>query len=119
VQEECIVSNREVDLFSFVDRKSLVIRRMISTTEDTSDITRSLFSVALVCQVVICASHASRFEMAIIFGVPISLTVCNISIEFGRFEFYFALLYIFYIEYVLVIRGRFQFYKKHGKVYVA
>jgi hypothetical protein len=56
------------------------------------------------------------FEMAIIFGVPISFTVCtlsNIPFVFGRFEFYFALLYIFYIEYALVIRDRLQFYRKH------
>jgi hypothetical protein len=56
--------------------------------------------------------------MVIIFGVPISLTVCtwsNIPFVFGRFEFYFALLYIFYIEYVLDIRGRLKLYKKHGK----
>jgi hypothetical protein len=69
---------------------------MISTTEDTSDVTRSYFSVALVCQVVTCTFDASRFEMAIIFGVPI-LTVCtlsNIHFVFGWFEFYFALLYI-------------------------
>jgi hypothetical protein len=56
--------------------------------------------------------------MAIIFGVPISLTVCtlsNIPFVVGQFEFYFALLYIFYIECVFVIRGRLQLYKKHGK----
>jgi hypothetical protein len=36
--------------------------------------------------------------------VPLSLTVCtlrNIPFVFGWFEFYFALLYLFYIEYVL------------------
>jgi hypothetical protein len=38
-----------------------------------------------------------------------------IPFVFGRFEFCFALLYVFYIEYVLVIRGRLQFYEKHGK----
>jgi hypothetical protein len=80
---------------------------MIFTTDDTSDITRALFSVALICQVVTCTFGLSRFKMAIIFSVPISLTVCtwsNIPFVFGRFEFYFALLYIFYIEYVLVDR---------------
>jgi hypothetical protein len=85
---------------------------MISTTEDTLDITRSFFLLALVCEV------ASRFAKAIIFGVPISLTVCtfsNMPFVFGRFEFYFELLYIFYTEYVLVIQGRLQFYKKLGK----
>jgi hypothetical protein len=52
--------------------------------------------------------------MARIVVVPISLTVCalsNIPFVFGRFEFYFALLYIFYNENVLVIWGRFQFKK--------
>jgi hypothetical protein len=89
---------------------------MISTAEDTSDITRSFFSVALICQVATCAFDASRFEMAIILGVPISLTVCtlsNISFVFGWFKFCFVLLYIFYIEYALVIPGRLQFYRKH------
>jgi hypothetical protein len=65
-----------------------------------------------------CAFDASGFEMAIIFGVPIFLTVGtlnNIPFVFGQFKFYFALLYILYIEYVHVIRGRFQFYKKHGE----
>jgi hypothetical protein len=67
---------------------------------------------------VTCAFHTSRFEMAMIFGVPTSSTVCtmsNISFVFGQFKFYFALLYIFYFEYVLVIWGRLKFYKKHGK----
>jgi hypothetical protein len=53
--------------------------------------------VALICRVVTLAFHASRVEMAIIFGVCIFLTVCtlsNIPFVFGRFEFYFALLYI-------------------------
>jgi hypothetical protein len=46
----------------------------------------------------------------------ISLTVCtlsNIPFVFGRFELYFAPLYIFYIDYVLVIQGRLQFYEEH------
>jgi hypothetical protein len=52
-----------------------------------------------------------------VFGVPLALIVCtlsNIPFVFGWFEFYFA-LYIFYTEYVLVIRDRLQFYRKHGK----
>jgi hypothetical protein len=57
----------------------LVIYRMISTTEDKLDITRAFFSVALVCQVVTCTFYASRFEMAIIFSVLLSLTVCTLS----------------------------------------
>jgi hypothetical protein len=52
---------------------------MIYTTEDTSDIIRSFFSVALVCQVVTWAFGGSQFEVGIIFGVPISLTVCTMS----------------------------------------
>jgi hypothetical protein len=66
---------------------------------------------------VTCSFHAFRFEMAIIFGVPISLTVCtlsNISFVFGLLKFDFALLYVFYIEYVLVIRCRLKTYKKRG-----
>jgi hypothetical protein len=105
-------------MFSFVGpcrRISLVIYRMISTTEDTLDITRSLFSLALVCQVITCSFDVYQFEMTINFGVLMSLAICtlsNISFVFKRFEFYFTLLYIFYIEYV-IIRGRFQFYKKN------
>jgi hypothetical protein len=56
--------------------------------------------------------------MAMTFGMPKSLAVCtlsNIPLVFGLFEFDFALLYVFYIEYVLVIRGSFQFYKKYGE----
>jgi hypothetical protein len=110
VQEECTVSNREMGVFSSVGpcthHTSLVIRRMISTTEDTSHIIQSFFLVALVCQMVSCTFHASWFVMTIIFGLPISLTLCtlsNIPFVFGQFEFYFALLYIFCIEYVLAI----------------
>jgi hypothetical protein len=63
--------------YTLVDHITLVrvIHKMI-TTEDTSDITRSFFSVALVYQVVTCASDAPRFEMAINLGVIISLMVC-------------------------------------------
>jgi hypothetical protein len=73
---------------------STVIPWIISVIEDTSDITRSISSVSLVCQMVTCAFDASQFEMAVISGVPISLTVCrlsNIPVVFGWFEFYFAL----------------------------
>jgi hypothetical protein len=51
-----------------------------------------------------------------IFGVPISWqvrTLSNMPFVFGRFGFHFVLLYAFYIEYVLVIRGRLQL-KRHG-----
>jgi hypothetical protein len=87
---------------------------MISAAEDTPDITRSFFMMALIRQMVTCSFHASRFKMAIIFGVPISLTVytvCNISGVFGRFEFYFTLLQKFCIEDIFVIRGRLKVYK--------
>jgi hypothetical protein len=90
---------------------------MISTTEVTSDISISFFLVALVCQVVTCAFDACQFDVAIIFGVSIPLRVCtlsNIPSVFGQLKFYFALLCIFYIEYVPVILTRFQFYNKHG-----
>jgi hypothetical protein len=121
VQEDCIISNREVGMFSFVGpcRPNIPCNLQDdSTTENTLNITRSFFLVALVCQVVTCAFDTSRFETAIIFGVPIYLTVCTLShipFVFGRFKFYFALLHIFYVEYALVIRGRLQFYRKHGE----
>jgi hypothetical protein len=51
-------------------------------------------------QVVTCAFDTSPFEMAITFCV-------------WAVRFYSALLYIFYIEYILVIRGRITFYKEH------
>jgi hypothetical protein len=69
---------------------------MVSVMEDTSGIARFFFPVALVCQVVTCAFDTSQSEVAIISGVPISLIVCtlnNIPFAFGRFKFYFALLY--------------------------
>jgi hypothetical protein len=98
-------------MFSFVDLCRPYIpcnSQDVSTTGDTSDITRSLFSVALVCQVVTCAFNASWFEIAIIAGMPIFLTVrtsSNIPFVFGRFEFYFALVYIFYMECLLFVEG--------------
>jgi ABC-type amino acid transport system permease subunit len=84
----------------------LVIHRIISTTLNTLEITKSFFYLALVCHVVTCAFYVSRFEMAIIFRVPISLTVCtlsNIPVVFRLFGFHFGLFYMFYIEYVFVI----------------
>jgi hypothetical protein len=113
VREERIVSTAEVSMFSFVGLRRPYIpcnSQDVSTTEDALDFTKSFSSVVLVCQVVNCAFVAFRIEMVIIFGVPISLTVCtlnNIPFVFGRFEFYFTLMYVFYIKYVFVIRGRF------------
>jgi hypothetical protein len=55
---------------------------------------------------VTCTFDASRFEMAIIFCVPISLTVCtlsNIPLVFSRFKFNFVLFHILDIENILVI----------------
>jgi hypothetical protein len=60
---------------------------------------------------VTCVFDASQFKVTIVFGVPISLEICtlsNIPFVFGQFGFYFALLYIFYVEYIFVIRGWFQ-----------
>jgi hypothetical protein len=120
VQEKSIVSNGEVVMFSFVGP----CRPYIPCNSQDDFHHRGhtghhsiFFSLAMLCQMVTCAFHASRFEMAIIFSVPISLTVIlsNIPFVFRLFEFYFALLYVFYIEYSLVIRSRHQFYKKHGK----
>jgi hypothetical protein len=55
--------------------------------------------------------------VAVVFGVPVSYAVCtlgNVSFVSGQFKFYFALLYVFDIEYIL-IRGRLQFNEKHEK----
>jgi hypothetical protein len=55
--------------------------------------------------------------MAINFGVSVSLAVGTLGyfpFVFRRFEFDFALLQMLNEKYVLVIRGRFEFYKKHG-----
>jgi hypothetical protein len=56
--------------------------------------------------------------VTIVFGVPITLAICtlsNILFVFGQFEFYFSLLYIFYVEYIsfFLIRGCIQAYKEH------
>jgi hypothetical protein len=69
---------------------------MISTTEDTSNITRSFYSVALIFQEVTCAFDAHGLEVAIIFVMSLTLIVCTLSsipFVFGRLEFYFALFY--------------------------
>jgi hypothetical protein len=66
--------------------------------------------VAHICQVIAGAFDASWFEVAVVFGVLVSLAVCtlgNVSFVFGQFEFYFDLLYVFDIEYtILVVWGR-------------
>jgi hypothetical protein len=65
-----------------------------------------------------CPFDAWWFEMVVIFCVSMSLAVCALSkIPFvlGRFKFDFALLEVFDKKYVLVVRGRFQLHKNHGK----
>jgi hypothetical protein len=82
---------------------------MISAAEDIADIARFFSSVAQVCQVISGAFDASWFEVAVVLGVPVSLAVCtlrNAPFVSGRFEFYFALLYVFDIEHIFVIRSR-------------
>jgi hypothetical protein len=64
---------------------------------------------------VTCAFDASWCEVTIVLGVPMSLAICtlsNIPFVFGRFEFYLALLYIFYVEYIYIIWCWVQVYKK-------
>jgi hypothetical protein len=68
---------------------------MTSSSEDTVGIVLFFFSVAEVCQVIAAAFHASWFEVAVVFGVPVSLAVSTlgkISFVSGRFELCFALL---------------------------
>jgi hypothetical protein len=107
VREDCIFSNGEVSVFSLTGPCKLYIP--YNSQDDFHSI---FFSVEFVCQVVTCAFDTSQFEVAMLFGVPTSLIVCtlgNIPFEFGWLEFYFAALYIFSIEYVLVIRDKLQF----------
>jgi hypothetical protein len=91
IVQECIVSNGEVGMFSLVGP----CRWYISCNS------QDLFH------------HRGHIRHRSIF--LFSGTLGNIPFVFGQFKFYFALLYIFHIAYVLVIRGRFQFYKKHGE----
>jgi hypothetical protein len=56
--------------------------------------------------------------MAVVFCVSVSLavgTLSNISFVLGRFKFDYALPEVFNKEYVLVVWGRFQLHKTHGK----
>jgi hypothetical protein len=74
--------------------------------------------VTVLCGVLTYAFDASCFEVAVVFGVSVSLAVCalnNIPFVLGRFKFDFALLEVFDKEYVFVVRGRFQLHKNHGK----
>jgi hypothetical protein len=101
-----------------VDGASFVVSRMVATTENTPDIIRAFRSVTVLCGVFICTFDASWFEMAVVFCVSVSLAVSalsNIPFVLGWFKFDFALLEVFDKEYVLVVRGRFQLHKKHGK----
>jgi hypothetical protein len=116
VREDCIISTGEVGIFSFV---GLCRPYILCTSHDNFNHRRHIGhqqsfifgGIGLSC------GHLGFWrisEIAVSSGVPISLTVCtlsNIPFVFGLFEFYFALLYTFYIEYVLVIWDRFQFYK--------
>jgi hypothetical protein len=90
---------------------------MVAATEDTSDIFGPILSVTEVGGVVTGTFDASRFEMAIIFGVSVALAVGTLGyfpFVFRRFKFDFALLQIFNEKYVLVVLCRFEFHKKHG-----
>jgi hypothetical protein len=63
VPEECIFSNGEVDMFSFIDPCRpyiLVIHTMIATTEDISDI------IDLFIDICLSDGHLHITEMAII-----------------------------------------------------
>jgi hypothetical protein len=89
---------------------------MVSSTQNTSDITRSFFPVSLVCGVVVCAFYASWLEVAKILGVPISLTFSTLSdipFVFRWFEFNFTLLLLFYVEDLFVVGGWFQFNEEY------
>jgi hypothetical protein len=100
-----------------VDGASFVVSRMVATTENTSDIIRAFRSVTVLCGVITCALDASWFQMVVV-CVSVSLAVCtlnNIPFVLGRFKFDFAQLEVFDKVYILVVRGRFQLHRKHGK----
>jgi hypothetical protein len=80
---------------------------VVAATEYTSDIFGSVHSVTELAGVVTTTFGASRFEMAIIFGVSVPLAV-------GSFKFDCIFLQIFIEKYVLVIWCRFEFYIKRG-----
>jgi hypothetical protein len=76
VQQDFVLSNGEVCMFFVALHRPKIfflIRRMISTTEDTLDITIFFFLVEFVCQVVTWEFTSSG--VAIIFGVSTYLTV--------------------------------------------
>jgi hypothetical protein len=110
VLEDCIVSNGEVGIISFAGPS----RPYIPCNWQDEFLHRGHIghhSIFLLRGIGLSSGHSSLFEMAIIFGVLISLTVCtlsNIPFVFRRFEYYFALLYIFYIEYILVFGAGFS-----------
>jgi hypothetical protein len=56
--------------------------------------------------------------VAVIFGVPIALAIRalgNLSFVLWWLKFNFTLLKEFNIKYILIFRGRFEVYKKHGE----
>jgi hypothetical protein len=72
-----------------VDCAALVVRRMVATTEDTADITRAIFSVTLVSEMITGALDATLFEMTVVLRVTISVAVgalCNVPFLFRRFK---------------------------------
>jgi hypothetical protein len=61
---ECTVLDGEMGMFFVaipLDCAAFVVRRMVATIEDTADITRAIFSVTLVSEMVTSAFDASRF----------------------------------------------------------
>jgi hypothetical protein len=108
VQEECTDSSGEVGMFSFVGPCRLYI---LCNSQD--DFHHSGYighnSIFRFGGIGLSSGHLRIWRISVWDGNS------NISFVFGRFEFYSALLYTLYIEYVLVIRGRRKFYKKHGK----
>jgi hypothetical protein len=107
--KECVFSNREVGMFSLVGPYiPHSPRNLQDDFHHRGHIEHHLicllvgigFSSGHLCILRISVWDGNNFWYAHIFD--------SLHIEFGRFELYFAPLYVFYIEYVLVIWGRFQ-----------
>jgi hypothetical protein len=54
-----------------LDGATVVVSRMVPTTENTSDIIRAFRSVTVLCGAITCAFDASWFEMAVVLCVHI------------------------------------------------
>jgi hypothetical protein len=92
-----------------IDCAAFVVRRMVATAGDTTDITRANLSVTLVSEVVTSAFDTSRFDVTVVLCVAVGLTfgaLGNVSFVLRRFKVYSTLLEVLNLEDVLAGGGR-------------